>query len=201
MTTGFTALRDLASRAGPPKSERCELCGTRLTRRHRHLINLDLRRLLCACEACTALFPASANRSMKAVPNSVRSLDRFQLTEEQWDSLLIPIGLAFFVRSGVDSSVVAFYPSPAGPAESHILFDAWRAIIEDNPELAGMQPDVEALLVNRLEDPRGYYLAPIDRCYELAGLVRRNWRGLSGGAEMWEQTRCFFRQLKEAAHA
>ena len=35
-----------------------------------------------------------------------------------------------------------------------------------------MQPDVEALLVNRVGGRRLYYLAPIDVCFELVGLMR-----------------------------
>ncbi len=65
-----------------------------------------------------------------------------------------------------------------------------------------MQPDVEALLVNRLGAARGsdvaeYYLAPIDECYKLVGLIRSHWRGLSGGSEVWPQIGQFFAQLKE----
>jgi hypothetical protein len=53
-----------------------------------------------------------------------------------------------------------------------------------------------------------YFLAPIDTCYELVGLIRANWRGLSGGTEVWREVANFFAQLKrhsvyhpEAAHA
>ncbi len=78
-----------------------------------------------------------------------------------------------------------------------------------------MEPDVEALLANRIEqghDQGGgegggeYYLAPIDKCYELVGLIRAQWRGLSGGPEVWKQIGLFFEELKtraswESAHA
>ena len=64
-----------------------------------------------------------------------------------------------------------------------------------------MQPDVEALLVNRLEQPATYYLAPIDKCYELVGLIRGNWRGFSGGTEVWVKIRKFFHELSEGAYA
>ena len=58
-----------------------------------------------------------------------------------------------------------------------------------------LQPDVEALLVNRLKNAREYYLAPIDKCYELVGLIRMYWRGLSGGSEAWNQIGAFFSAL------
>ena len=58
--------------------------------------------------------------------------------------------------------------------------------------LRHLQSDVEALLVNRIDrreqgSPAEYYIAPIDECYQLVGLIRANWKGLSGGAEVWEE--------------
>ena len=47
--------------------------------------------------------------------------------------------------------------------------------------LAELEPDVEALLVNRMKGERAYYRAPIDECFKLVGLIRMHWRGLSGG--------------------
>ncbi len=60
-------------------------------------------------------------------------------------------------------------------------------------------PDVEALLVNRVGDRRDYFIAPIDSCYELVGLLRVHWRGLSGGTEVWERVAGFFDELRAAA--
>ena len=59
-----------------------------------------------------------------------------------------------------------------------------------------MQPDVEALLVNRVGAKREYFLAPIDECYKLAGLIRIHWRGLSGGALVWGELEHFFEGLR-----
>jgi len=115
--------------------------------------------------------------------------------------LLIPIGLAFFLKSSTEGRVIALYPSPAGPMESMLSLDAWEDIVADNPVLDTMETDVEALLVNRLNHGGEYYLAPVDRCYELVGLIRSNWRGLSGGTEVWEKIRRFFEELKEGARA
>jgi len=42
---------------------------------------------------------------------------------------------------------------------------------------------------------------PIDKCYELVGLIRTNWRGLSGGSEVWEAIGQYFAKLKEQARA
>jgi len=62
------------------------------------------------------------------------------------------------------------------------------------------------LLVNRVGHVRGaapaeYYLVPIDECYKLVGLIRANWRGLSGGSEVWEKVGQFFTRLKERSRS
>lgn len=118
------------------------------------------------------------------------------MADATWDELLIPVGMAFFFYSSADGRVMAFYPSPAGPTESLLTLEAWEEVVRDNPVLKEMEPDVEALLVNRLKGAQEYYLTPIDKCYELVGLIRSNWRGLSGGSEVWKEIQDFFDRLK-----
>ncbi len=179
-------------------TEHCELCGAAVDHRHPHLFETASRRLVCACDACTLLDLAPYRR----VGRDVRPLDDFELTDAEWSALLIPIDLAFFVRSTSESRVRALYPGPAGITESLVSPEAWNAIARHNPALQVMQPDIEALLVNRVGEARDYYLAPLDRCYELTGLLRVHWRGLSGGEEAWREIAGFFRDLKEeAVHA
>jgi hypothetical protein len=91
--------------------------------------------------------------------------------------------------------VVAYYPSPAGPTESLLELDAWTEIERANPSLGVMEPDVEALLVNRSRGARQYFLVPIEDCYGLVGLIRTRWRGLTGGSEVWEGIERFFESL------
>ena len=67
-----------------------------------------------------------------------------------------------------------------------------------------MEPDVEALLVNRIGHSRGftkaeYYILPIDQCYKLVGLIRSQWRGFSGGTEVWQKIAEFFAELRNQA--
>jgi hypothetical protein len=95
--------------------------------------------------------------------------------------------------------VVAYYPSPMGPTESLLDLDAWEELEADNPVLATLEPDVEALLVNRARGARDYLLVPIDACYRLVALMRTHWRGLSGGSEVWDEIDRFFREEREAA--
>jgi hypothetical protein len=204
MTSAFATLRQFTARnvtGDPEPREHCDLCDAALPAQHRHLIDPVSRRLICACQACSLLFPRGSDTKYKSVPRTVRSFENFRLTDGQWESLLIPIGLAFFVKSSAEDRVIALYPSPAGSTESLLSLDSWAGIVDDNPMLAGIESDVEALLVNRLDQPAEYYLAPIDKCYELVGLIRANWHGLSGGAEMWAKTRQFFAELKESAGA
>ncbi len=131
----------------------------------------------------------------------VQWLPEFDLSDAEWDALRIPIGLAFFVRDGVENRMTALYPGPAGPTESLLGLEAWSAIESRNAVLREMEPDVEALLVNRVGTARDYCVAPIDRCYELSGLIRMHWRGLSGGDEVWQAIGEFFARLREAGRA
>ena len=193
--TSFATLRRLVP--DPHPEERCDLCRTVLPPRHRHLLDVRSRLLVCACEPCSLLFPGRPGTKYRRVPLEIRRLQDFALTDGQWDSLMIPIGLAFFYRSSLENRVLAFYPSPAGPTESLLALDAWNEIAAGCPALAAMEPDVETLLVNRLDRPAEHYLAPIDKCYELAGLIRTKWRGLSGGPELWEKIRGFFLVMQE----
>jgi len=197
--TSFAALQSLVRSREPV--ELCEMCGAKLQHRHQHLTDPVSRRLICSCDACSILFLRSGETKYKSVPRDPRLLPDFEMTDGQWESLLIPIGLAFFLKSSTEGRVHALYPSPAGSTESMLPLDAWSDIVANNPALAGLESDVEALLVNRLDREGEYYLAPIDRCYELVGLIRANWRGLSGGAEVWTKIREFFVELKESAHA
>jgi len=196
----FSHLRSFVRQ--PKPRERCNLCGVGLLPEHQHLIDPKAHKLVCACTACALLFPSTGPTKYKRVPRRIRFLKNFQMTDSQWDSLLIPIGMAYFVKSSVEDRVLTFYPSPAGPTESMLEFETWSEIVQENPALAAMEVDVEALLVNRLDHIRQaseYYLVPIDKCYELVGLIRSQWRGLSGGTDVWQAIGCFFNELKQRA--
>ncbi len=179
--------------------EKCDLCSAPLVPQHEHLVEPGSRRLLCACQACAVLFSSQQNARFRRVPQFAVRLTDFQLTDAQWDSLLIPINLAFFFHNSSNGRTVAVYPSPAGATESLLELDAWQEIVAANPRLQSLQPDVEALLVNRTTSEHEYYLVSIDRCYELVGLIRTNWKGLSGGPKVWEAIHLFFENLKSTA--
>jgi len=188
-------LRPRATRA------RCELCSAELADDHSHLVELSSRRLCCACEPCAILFSNPAAPKYRRVPRRVEFLPDFRLIDVQWEGLQLPINLAFFLHSTPAGRVVALYPSPAGATEALPPPDAWQALVEDNPCLGDLEPDVEALLVSRLGAEPEHYRVGVDVCYELVGLVRTRWRGLSGGTAVWAEIAGFFARLKERSRA
>ena len=176
--------------------EHCELCYAEIGHEHDHLIEPDTRRLLCACQACALLFDSPEARRYRRVPRHLTRLHAFELSDAQWDGLLIPINLAFFVHSSPQHRVLALYPGPAGATESKLALHTWDELAAANPVLLELQPDVEALLVNRMDHAREYYRIPVDRCYELVGLIRTHWHGLSGGQDARAAQVRFFEQLR-----
>jgi hypothetical protein len=181
------------------RTEYCELCSGTLPPEHQHLLELDRRQVTCACEACAILFGGNARQRYKRVPREVLVLRDFAIDDQEWDSLLIPINLAYFVHDSAADRTVAQYPSPGGAMESSLDLEYWAAIVERNPELRKFEPDVEALLVNRITSVPQYFRAPIDQCFRLVGIIRTNWRGLSGGTEVWREIERFFDGLKNMA--
>jgi hypothetical protein len=200
--SAFAALQSFAHKR--TVVERCEMCSRELPAEHEHLVEPVNRKMICACDACAILFEGQSGTKYKRVPRRVLFLRDFQLTDAQWDGLMVPIEMAFFYKSAPQGKVIALYPSPAGPTESLLSLDTWTDIVEMNPILKEMEADVGALLVNRVGHARGaspaeYYLVPIDECYKLVGLIRIHWRGLSGGTEVWREIGGFFAALKKRA--
>lgn len=196
----LSALETLRRFAQPrPQREHCDLCAAALPEEHPHLLELSNRRIVCACAACALLFDRPGIGKYRLVPRRVQFLADFRLPEHEWAALHLPIDLAFFLHSTTAERVLALYPSPGGATEALPPPDAWQMLVADNPILHKMQPDVEALLVNRVCSPHAYYLAGIDQCYKLVGLIRSHWRGLSGGTEVWKEIDHFFTALKERA--
>jgi len=199
---GFAALQRFVRRDAA--GERCDLCGVGLAGQHDHLFEVANRKVVCACQACAILCSGGVGQRYKRVPRRVRALSGFCMEDPQWESLRIPINMAFIFRGTTSGSLIAIYPSPAGPTESLLPDEIWGEIVMANPVLASMETDVEALLVNRLGPIHGfseqqYFLLPIDECFKLVGLVRANWQGFSGGEKMWQTLRDQFADLQARA--
>ncbi len=196
-------IRAGASPSRPQPGEVCELCGEPITESHGHLVDLERRSLLCACRGCYLLFTpdGAGGRHYRAVPERYRSFPRFRLTSAQWDALQIPVNVAFFFVNSALDHVAAFYPSPAGATESQLALETWDEVVAANPDLATLEPDVEALLVrvDAASNEGECFLVPIDTCYELVGHLRRLWKGFDGGGEAHQALDAFFDRVRSRA--
>lgn len=205
----FDVLRQFARRREMrPPVEQCELCSAEIPPEHRHLLELSRRTLICVCVPCSILFsdPGAGQGKYRLVPSRFLKLSDFQMTDEQWDDLAIPVNMVYLFHNTAAQRVMALYPSPAGAMESTLTLEGWDALVSSNPILRDLQSDVEALLINRVKNRGGehyreHYIVPIDVCYELVGLIRLKWRGLSGGEEVWTAIEEFFTRLRSRAVA
>ncbi|WP_433870428.1 DUF5947 family protein [Saccharopolyspora sp. CA-218241] len=171
--------------------QRCDLCAAGVLARHRHVLDERRDELLCVCQACALLFhrDAAGRGHYRLVP------DRHRRVPELTD-LGIPVGLAYFVGHD-DGTATAHYPSPAGATRWEVDPATWERVRQRCPEVAGLAPRVEALLVNTARGAREHWIVPVDTCYRLVALVRSEWRGLSGGSRVWPAIDRFFADLAD----
>jgi len=193
MTAG--ALERVIRRAGERRrlaAEHCELCSAPVPEEHRHLLDVDGGEVLCACQACTILFDreAASNGHYRLLPDRRQALSGLNPGR-----LGVPVGLAFFVVQP-DGTVRAHYPSPAGATQWEVDAQAWRHAARECPPLASLAPQVEALLVDTTGDHREAWLVPVDDCYRLVAIVRREWKGLTGGDRVRPEIDRFFDDVR-----
>jgi hypothetical protein len=184
-------------------TDRCEMCAEPVPATHRHLLEIGpehAQRVLCACQACTLLFDhrAAGGGHYRLIPRRHVPLPGFQLDDVLWAGLGVPVDMAFFVRHA-DGAVTARYPGPLGTVRAGVAAQTWRRVEELNPDVRGMDTDVEALLVRRGRDVREHWLVGVDDCYRLAALVRTAWTGISGGSQVWARLDEFFTELRGTA--
>jgi hypothetical protein len=189
--------------AGPPAPSRpaakasratCELCPIGIGEDHRHLLHLVERRIVCVCETCWST--RSGDPEFRPPGGRTLLLEDFVMSHEIWSAFQIPIGLAFLLRSSVTGTVVALYPSPAGATESELELDAWGALCAANPVLERLEPDAEALIVDRTAAEHRYAIVPIDKCYALVGAIKSRWQGITGGHGVDDAIAEFFDGLR-----
>ncbi|QXJ24300.1 hypothetical protein AGRA3207_005595 [Actinomadura graeca] len=190
--------------AGP--AEWCELCAEPLPAVHRHLLDLTNAELACACRACSLLFDDARfdgadapgadapGRHYRLIPDTRRRLTGFRLDGTLWAGLGVPVELAFFTldRAG---AVTARYPGPAGALRADVHPQSWRRLVDANPVLADLRPDVEALVVDRARGAAGHWFLPLDDCYRLTALLREHWTGFGGGDAVWTRIGGFFEEM------
>ena len=190
----ISKLRKIASPPPEEVVELCNFCGTKLSPDHRHLVDLSAMKFMCTCEMCMITMAESS--TYKPLPQRSVELKDFQMSDQLWSDFLIPVNMTFFVMSSVRNGAVAYYPAPSGATESKLKIESWNQLVELNPILNDLTPDLEALLVNRLDNEGKYYIIPIDECYKLIGMIRTTWKGIFGGREVNDVIRQFFIDLK-----
>jgi hypothetical protein len=197
----LAALARAAARPAPEAPERCDLCGEPVPGEHRHLLDVRSGELMCACRACKILFDRgeASDGHYRLVPERRWRIDGFDLDDARWESLRIPVDIAYFFHSSPAGRVRAYYPSPMGATESLLELETWGDLEHANPIVSELEPDVEALLVNRSRGARDHWLVPIDDCYRLVAAIRTRWRGFSGGREVWEELERFFDAMAATA--
>lgn len=184
-------IRDAIERAAPEvtgihlasdEHQICELCGTALAAEHRHVVDLSSRSVRCACPNCTVLFRDSAGGRFRSIPDRVLH-DRSHVDVAVWSALGVPVYLSYLWFDSTLDRWVAHVPSPAGVVEVELKDGAWAALERDVPLIHALEKDVEALLVygRRGSPTLDCLLVPIDACVELAGAVRKAWKGMDGG--------------------
>jgi hypothetical protein len=156
------------------------------------VLNTEDGNLLCACQACALLFErdAAALGHYRLVPQRRERLDIKTSPHE----VGVPVGLAFFVRQ-LDGRIMAFYPSPIGMTQWEVDSERWERTVAACPPVASLRPLVEAFLVDTARGADEHWILGIDDCYRLAAVIRREWRGLSGGSTVWPAVAEFFRNL------
>jgi hypothetical protein len=174
-------------------TERCFFCGAALPDTHNHLMDTGVMKFMCTCEACKIIM--AGTNGLKQLPNRYVALDNLVLSDELWADFLIPVNMAFFIVSSQRNCAVAYYPAAAGATESKLRLDAWSRLVDLNPLLNTLAPDLEALLINRLDEKPQYFLVPADSCFELIGRIRVSWKGIFGGKEVNDTIREFFNTL------
>ncbi|MEV5840781.1 DUF5947 family protein [Streptomyces sp. NPDC051985] len=186
-------IRSAADHRPAAEAEVCDLCAAPVSADHSHLYDTGQAEVRCACRPCSVLFAETPRGEghFRLIPTR-----RVRLPKVDTAALGVPVGLVFFVPRA-DGSVTAEGPSPAGAMRWQVEAAAWQRAVAGCPPLAGMAPDVEALLVNTVHGLDHHWIVPVDDCFRMLAVVRREWRGLSGGGRMWPAVERFFEELTE----
>jgi hypothetical protein len=187
--------------AAPARLDACELCGTAVADGHGHGVDVEQHRLVCLCDPCRIVLGANRDGQgrFRALPDRVIADPEFARADGEWEALGIPVSTAFFFHDSVADGIVAFYPSPAGATESLLGAQQWGDLAGTSAVASELVPDTEAMLVRRSDHAHESYLVPVDRCYELVGLLRMHWRGFDGGQDAHDALDEFFGRIRAEA--
>lgn len=179
-------------------AEQCEMCAAPLAGEQRHLLDLAHHTFLSICTACALAFgPRGANAGLyRLIPTRRLALLDFQATDELWAG---PVTMICLLRNSETGSVLAVYLDPSGVRESVFDLDCWKTLRTANPLLESLEPDVEALLLQRVGPAPASYIVPIDTCARLIGLLKNRQRNQVSRQEIWRAVGAFFADLQASA--
>lgn len=199
-TGGFRTMASVLSKSREQSEpERCDFCREEIPPDHRHMADLESRSIMCACRACSLLFfhEGAAGGRYRRIPGRVVDLGPDAQWKEMFEGLGIPVSVVFFFNNSVTDSYVGLYPGPAGATECLLSTDTWKEFSATDERVAGMKPDVEAILIRASMHSFDAFLVPLDLCYELVGRLRVLWRGIDGGGEAKDFVAEYFGMLRQ----
>ncbi len=133
----------------PGRGSSASLCAEPVPDEHGHLVDLQARTLLCACRGCYLLFisEGAGGSHFRAVPDRYLAFSDFELSSAQWDTLQIPVSVAFFfLNSSLGGWRRSTRDRPAPPSRSSRSTRGTRCSARAET-LRTLEPDVEAFLV------------------------------------------------------
>ena len=160
------------------------MCSVPIPADHRHLLHVEERRdrlhLRDLPRALRRRGRVPADGQPHRLARRARALGRALGVVPDPDRPRVLLPLEHGRADGDGGSSRSTRARPARPSASSTSAP-WEQLVAANPVLEGLEPDAEALIVNRLGAARQHAIVPIDECYRLVGLVRVSWEGISGG--------------------
>ena len=145
----------------------CRFCSAPLDTFSNPLFEVATQRIVPACEKCASRFSRNDGRPFKLIPRETRALENFQMPDVSWQAFNLSAGVTFVFYSTAATALLSVCKMAAMTVESTVPREVWKAIVEANPALEEMRPDVEGFLIVHALDFKEYYIAPIDVCYNL----------------------------------
>ena len=195
----YRSLRQFVRSRPRPSAASCAAIG--LAAEHSHLVEPASRQLVCSCDACSILFSGQQSRAI-----STGSQRRRVLAGLPTDRC--PMG-----RSTSTDQPGLFHDKHAGRPRARLLPESGRGHriapgARGLARLGGGEPDPRPTRAGCRSTPgqsdeQGSRVLPrpIDECYKLVGLIRANWRGLSGGSGSLGGSGQFFTRLKKRSRS
>jgi hypothetical protein len=153
--------------SGTVTQHSCRFCSAPLESYANPLFEVATQRIVPACDKCASLFLRNDGRPFKLIPRQTRALENFQMPDVSGEAFSLAVGVTFIFYSTGAARLLAVYRSAFTTVETIVPRETWKAMVEANPALEEMRPDVEGLLIISTLNFREYCIAPIDVCYNL----------------------------------